>query len=56
MVEVTWSFATIAMAVWLDHSCKLFSMNPEELEIISNGTSKGSVSQGQSRNILSVYN
>lgn len=47
MVEVTWSFATIAMAVRSDHSCKLYSMNPKELEIISNDTSKGSISQGQ---------
>lgn len=39
-MEVTWSFAEIAMAVRSDHSYKLFSMKPEELKIISNGASK----------------
>lgn len=34
------------MVIRSDHSYKLFSMNPEELEIISNDASKGSVSQG----------
>lgn len=60
-MEVTWSFAEIAMAVRSDHSYKLFSMKPEELKIISNGASKGSVSQGaqihlnMSRKVLGVY-
>lgn len=38
-MEVIWPFAEIVVAVRLDHSYKLFSMNPEELEINSNDTS-----------------
>lgn len=54
-MEVTWSSATIAMAVRSDHSCELFSMKPEELEMSANGTSKGSVSQGAQFDFLFFF-